>query len=234
MRKILSSIICAFIPGRKRRRRIRVRLRYPIIKQMAEFAKSFSSSDKPQIKYTYGFRAANFVVTVDNKWVFKFPLSGNAREISLREQRITDALRPISPIKIPKMEILNWRGMYVRKYEFVNGAGFRTLPKADQKKFNNTVAKQLAKFFYVVGHADPEEIRDLKVKSTEKPGIMYGWNQNDLWDNFLVNPYNGKVTCMIDWEGAGFNDFCNSFTGGTGNDAIKTALLREYLNLLKN
>jgi len=233
MRKLLVNIICGFIPGRQRRKCVRVRLRNPIIKQMAQFAKSFSKQKHPKIRYTYGFRTANFVAIVDDKWAFKFPLIGDAKEIALREKRITDALRPLSPIKIPKMEILDWNGMSVRKYEFIKGVGFRSLPKQEQLRLNDSVAQQLAQFLYVVGHADPKEIRDLKADPSEKPGIMHGWNQNDLWDNFLVDPKTSTVTGLIDWEAAGFNDFYNCFTGGTGNSAIKNALLCEYMELLK-
>ena len=119
MRKIIASIICSFVPGRTRRRRIRVRLQHPIIKKMAKFAKSFSTNKHPKVRYTYGFRTANFVVVIDDKWVFKFPLTGDAHDIAVREKRITDALRPISPVKIPDMEILDWNGMAVRRQKLM-------------------------------------------------------------------------------------------------------------------
>ena len=234
MKKIFVNLVCLFIPVRKIRRRVRVQLTHPIIRKMTAFAKSFSTNTKPKIRYTYGFRFANFVVTVDDKWVFKFPLTGDAREISIREKRITDALRSVSPLKIPKMEILDWNGVSVRRYEYIHGIGFHKLSNADQIAHADTIAKQLAKFLYVPGMVDPKEIRDLKSKKSDKPSIMHGWNQNDLWDNFLMDPKNFKITGVIDWESANFNDFYVYFTSGTGNRVVKKALLREYLKIIRN
>ncbi len=230
MKKLLVNILCMFVPGRHRRAMLRVRLNYPI-RRWTRFAKSFSHKPNPYVKYTYGHRCINFVVNIDNKYVFKFPLKTDGHEISIREKRITDALRPISPIKIPKMDIVEFDGMAIRKYEYVNGVGFHALDRKTQDAHIERIAKQLAKFFFVVGMSDPREIRDLKPKKNDKPSIMHGWNQNDLWDNFMLNPKTFDVVAMIDWEEAGFNDFHRRFSGGTGNGLAKATLLREYLKL---
>jgi hypothetical protein len=230
MMKILANILCAFVPSRHGRRMLRLRFGYPIRKWI-RFAKSFSSSRHTQVSCTCGYRGINFVVNIDNKYVFKFPLRTDGAEIALREKRITDALRPISPIKIPKMELLEFDGMTVRKYECVNGIGFHAMNRQIQNAHAEKIAKQLAKFLYVVGMANPREILDLKNNKKDAPAIMHGWSQNDLWDNFIMNPKTFDVIAMIDWEDAGFNDFYNCFTGGTGNHVVKSALLREYLKL---
>ena len=166
--------------------------------------------------------------------MFKFPFdSDNGKEISIREKRITDCLRSISPVKIPDMEIIEWNGIFVRKYEYVSGVGFRNLSRKEQNENAEKIAKQLAKFLYVVGKSDPAEIADLKNNKSDKPSMMHGWNQNDLWDNFIMNPTNFEIVGIIDWESAGFNDFYDCFTHGTKNSIIKTCLLREYLKLAK-
>ena len=61
--------------------------------------------------------------------------------------------------------------------------------------------------------------------------MMYGWNQNDLWDNFLLNPKTYDVVAAIDWEGATYGSFQKCFTSGTHNKKTKSALLREYMKL---
>ena len=229
MKKLLINILCGFIPGRNRRNRIRMELNNPI-RKWTRFAKSFSDKKYPNVKYTYGFRCVNFVVTIDDKWVFKFPLKTDGWAIAEREQRIVDALRAISPIKIPEMEVLGFNGMAVRKYECIHGGvGFHHLDKKTQNKNADIIAKQLARFLYVIGNADPIEIRDLKKYKSDKPSIMHGWNQNDLWDNFIMDPKTFKIIGIIDWEDAGFNDFYDCFTNGTKNNVVKDALLREYL-----
>lgn len=230
MKKLLINIICGFIPGRARRNAIRMELNNPI-RKWTKFAKSFSDKKHPHVKYTYGHRCANFVVNIDNKYVFKFPLKSGAKDIAIREKRITDALRPISPIKIPKMEILDFDGLAVRKYEYIDGIGFHQLSREEQNKIVPVIAKQLANFLYVIGKSDPKEIADLKSNKTDKPSMMHGWYQNDLWDNFIMNPKNFKIVGFIDWEGAVFGDFYNVFTNGIGNSNMRRTLLPEYVKL---
>ncbi len=233
MKKFLINVLCAFVPGRHNRGGLRVRLNHPI-RKWTRFAKSFSAQKHPRVKYTYGYRCVNFVVNVDDKYVFKFPLAGDGKKVAIREKRITDALRPISPIKIPDMDILDYNGMAVRRYECVNGVGFHSLSRKTQDAIADKVARQLAQFLYVVGKSNPVAIRDLKSKKTERPSIMHGWNQNDFWDNFIMNPKTFDVIAAIDWEEAGFNDFYACFTHGTKNRRAKDALLREYLKLYMN
>ena len=231
MRKSIANIVCWFIPFKSLRKRVRLGLSTPIRKYV-RFAKTFSSSKHPHVKLAYGYRCRNVVVILDNKYVFKFPRGdSNGWEISEREKRITDALRPISPIKIPAMEIFDFNGIAVRRYEYVSGVSFNSLDDATQVKHTKKIAKQVARFLYVIGAADPREIRDLKPRGAKRPSMMYGWNQNDLWDNFLLNPKTYDVVAAIDWEGATYGSFQRCFTSGTHNKKTKSALLREYMKL---
>ena len=63
----------------------------------------------------------------------------------------------------------------------------------------NHIAKQIANFLYVVAKSDPKEIRDLKPNKNEKPGFLYGWNQGDIWQNFMLDD-KFNITFFIDWE----------------------------------
>ena len=230
MKKVLVNILCWFIPFKSLRKRVRLSFSVPV-RQYVNFAKSFSSSKHPRIKLVYGYRCVNLVVIVDDKFVFKFPRDNDGWDIATREKRITDALRSVSPIKIPEMEIIDFNGIAVRKYECIKGIGFHSLDDATQNAHADKIAKQLAMFLYKVGIADPASIRDLKPSKVARPSIMCGWNQNDLWDNFILNPKTYDVVAVIDWEGAAFIEFDRFFTGGTHNSKIRRALLREYLKL---
>ncbi|MBR3511102.1 MAG: hypothetical protein IKN73_03505 [Alphaproteobacteria bacterium] len=212
MKKLLINIICGFIPNRNRRNRIRMQLKYHnTIVKMIEFAKSHSTKKHPKIKTSIGFGCHNFVVIVDDSMVFKFPIKTDGKEIAIREKRITDALRPLSSIKIPKMEIINWNNITVRKYEFIRGVSLDSFSIKKRIKYADIIIKQLAKFLYEIGQADPKEIRDLKPTPHKKPSFMYGWYQNDLWYNFIMDPKTLKIKAFIDWEGTTFCDFGKRF-----------------------
>ena len=233
MKKILINIICGFIPGRNTRNRVRMRLKHwRLMHNMLKFAKSFSDKKHPQIRTAIGYGCHNFVVIVDKKFVFKFPIKTNGIEIAEREKRITDALRPISSIKIPKMEIINWNNMAVRKYEFVGGRTLESFTKEEKQKYAKIITTQLAKFLYEIGTADPAEIRDLKPNKNEKPYFMHGWCQNDLWYNFMMDEKTLKIKAFIDWEGTSFGDYHKCFTyGKIHNSFLRTSLLEEYTKL---
>ncbi len=233
MKKILVNIICGFIPERNTRNRIRLRLNnLAVMRKMVKFAKTFSDKKHPQIKTSIGYGCNNFVVIVDKKFVFKFPFKSNGIAIAEREKRITDALRPISSIKIPKMEIINWNNMAVRKYEFVGGRTLESFSREEKQKYATIITKQLAAFLYEIGMADPIEIRDLKPKKNDKPNFMHGWCQNDLWYNFMMDEKTFKIKAFIDWEGVSFCDFHKCFTSGKfHNSVLRKSLLEEYTKL---
>jgi len=228
MRKVLANIISGFIPGRRNRHYVRARLKTPIRKYV-RFVKTFSDSRHPDVRMVFGYRCANFVLILDNKYVFKFPIRNDGRAVSEREKRITDALRPISPIKIPKMEIFDCDGVAVRRYEYVAGVGYHALDEQTQIKYADKIAKQIAKFLFVVGGADPAAIRNLKPLRSMRAEMMRGWNICDMWENIILDPKTMNVRAVIDWEGAQFGDFHTLFTNGRRNTICQTPLLREYL-----
>ena len=244
MKNLLIRIICCFIPGRNRRNRIRMRLKnHKKMKQMVKFAKSFSNKKHPKIKTSIGFGCKNFVVIVDKNLVFKFPFKTDGKDIAIREQRITDALRPISSIRIPKTTIIYWNNLAVRKYKFVAGISLESLSKKDRLKNIDIITKQLAKFLYEIGTADPKEIRDLKPIPNAKPSFMCGWYQNDLWYNFLMDKKTLKIKSFIDWEDASFCDFQSCFKQNylknikskkTYNICLRDALLHKYVDIYMN
>lgn len=233
MRNFFIKFVCRFIPNRITRNRVRF-LWYnrAYVKKCINFIKSLG--DFKDIKKIVGHGSRNLVVTVDDKYVFKFPRSGDGYEKSLREKRITDAFRQISPIKIPKMEILDFDGIAVRKYPFIKGVNLECFPtKKVPHDIEVKIAKQLAKFLYVIGQSDLKELRDLKPQAKDKPSILYGWCQNDLKYNFIMNPKTFDIVAIIDWEEADFNDFCRLFTHEKDYCSVFNAVLREYLKFYR-
>ena len=231
MKKQFIKFLCRFIPNRTKRNRTRFLLQNrSYVKKCVHFVKSLDNFK--ELKLIVGRGSRNLIINADNKYVFKFPGVGNGNDKSVREKRITDALRPISPIKIPDMEILDFNGITVRKYPYIDGVNLGYFnPKSVPQNIEHKIAKQLANFLYVIGTSDPTQIRDLKQKANAKPSILCGWCQNDIKYNFIMNPKTFDIVAIIDWEDAGFNDFYNLFTYEKDYRSVMTAVLKEYIKL---
>lgn len=231
MKAELIKFVCRFIPNRTTRNRVKFLLNnHEYVRRCIKFVKS--QGEFRDIKKVVGRGSRNLVIIADKKWVFKFPGIGDGNEKTIREKRITDALRPISPINIPNMEILDFDGIAVRRYPYIDGINLgHFAPKNIPSHIENKIAKQLANFLYVIGKSDPKELRDLKTVPQKKPSILHGWCQNDIKYNFIMHPKTFDVIAIIDWEDTGFNDFCAMFTYEKDYRSLATAVLREYLKL---
>lgn len=210
-RRFFANIICGFVPGRDRRRLVRVLLNSDVAKYL-RFIKSDVGARPRKIKYFVGYQARSLLVSADDKYIYKFPLRrDNSDDLARREFRIVNALRDLSPLYVPPVQLLEYNGRVVRKYEFIRGTQFRHLPTDVAYRHMNKIAKQIAACMYKIGCADPMEIHDLKPNKSDAPAYKYGWTQGDIYDNFLVDEQTGNVLAMIDWEDAYFGDFSRLF-----------------------
>jgi len=242
MRHLISNIVCGFIDKKSVRDKVRTMIRYPQTHEYIRYIKHISRGMKNRkIRTTVGYGCNNFIIILNEKYVYKFPLQSDGRDVALREKRITDAFAKISPIKIPKMEILQYGDIYVRKYEFAKGSLLTDIKPSVIMAHSEHIAKQLAQFLYVIGTADPVEIRDLKPTKTTKPDFMYGWFQGDIWQNFMLDEKTFDITYFIDWEGTEFADFRTSLRIASHNwdkfgyMGIIVDVMYEYAKLyLKN
>ena len=190
------------------RKKVRTLLYYPRkTYESVRFVRNYArkhNMKKCKIKIKVGWICLNLIVVLNEKYVFKFPIKTDGRQIAEREKRITDALRVVSPIKIPKMEIIPYKDIVVRKYEFAHGTLLSEMDASVVTEHANYIGKQIAKFLYVLAKYDPIEIRDLKPDANDKPGFLYGWNHGDIWQNFMINPRTFDITYFIDWESVNF------------------------------
>jgi len=185
--------------------KICIRIMHPEIVRYIRFVKrNYSNGKKCKIKTAYGRGWKNVVIILDKKYVFKFPFASRdrnfVRRVSTTEKRVVDAFRKISPIYIPKMELIDWDGLIIRKFEYVSGKQITDFnPDKISAENRKKIAKQLAEFVWTIKQSDPKELRDLKKNPKEKPDMLHGWVHADLATNFLLDK-NFNVVAVIDWE----------------------------------
>ena len=238
MRHLVSNIVCGFIWSKKLRDLVRTMIRFPQTHDYVRYVRHFAKNMKQRkIKKIVGYGCKNFIVILNNKHVFKFPLLTDGKEISIREKRIVDAFYGISPIKIPLMKIIPYKNIYIRKYEFATGTLLTDVKPAVIAQHQEHIAKQIAKFMYEIGRTDPKEIRDLKPNQNAKPDFLYGWFQHDIWQNFMLDTKTFDITFFIDWEQTAFEDFrpalytCSHNWDKFGYRGIMVNILSEYSKL---
>ena len=207
MHHFLSNVVCLFIPIKTLRDKVRVMIRYPKTLSYINWVRRYARGmNECKIKTRVGRGCRNFVVILNDKYVFKFPLFTDGRDIAYREKRIVDALAPVAPIKIPAMKIIHYKNIVIRRYEFAHGTLLSDVDINTVSNHRIHIAKQIANLLYVIGKTDPRDIRDLKDNPNDKPGYLYGWFQGDIWQNFMLDE-NCNITYFIDWEDTKFQSF---------------------------
>ena len=237
--KFLATIICGFIPSRALRHRIRIFMNNPSIRTYVRFVRDWADENcggVQSLRMSFGVGGKNLVVLLNRAHVFKFPLDTVNKTIVTNELKICDALRPISPIYIPELEIINWHGILVRRYEYVAGKLLCDFSVSQIMQNREKLATQLANFMNVIGRANPMSLRDLKPSPNARAGYMYGWFQNDIGQNFLMDD-EFNIVGFIDWEGAAFCDWrptlrmAERFWNKNGYRGLMTDVLSEYSRL---
>lgn len=236
VKKFLVNLACGFIPSKSVRHRVRVRAQFDI-KSYVDFAVRDAGLVRPTVRTYQGHNGMKKIIVVLNNTVaYKFPLVDARADSPRREKMFADAFRNVSPVRLPKMELLQFRGMDVLKYEFITGQTLATMRARDVRRHADKIASQLAAFIYQIGMSDPVKLKSLKPRGA-KPGFMFGWYHGDIGGNFIVNPETGDIAAFIDWETAGFCDWTNDIMAayrfmskrGFGDVMMRTVL--EYGHL---
>ena len=128
IRKFFTNAICGLIYNKETRKRMRVILNSDMIGYIRFIQKTTGLRPK-KIKTFIGYQARNLLISINDKYIFKFPLRrSDSNDLALREKRIVDALAPFSPIYIPPVKILQYKDKVVRQYDFLPGVQLRKLP----------------------------------------------------------------------------------------------------------
>lgn len=195
------NVISGMIPSKRMRHRVRTRLTYDIGKYI-DFAKNDAGRPNARVRTYSGHGGMKkIIVVLDDEIAYKFPLVPAKYDTPKREKMFADAFRDVSPVHIPKMEIVQFNGVDVLKYEFLTGKTLVDMDAETIKRHSDKIAKQLAAFMFEIGRSDPKSIRKLKPRGA-KPEMFVGWYHNDIGGNFVVNPATGDIVAFIDWESA--------------------------------
>lgn len=232
IRHFFSNLICGLIPNQSRRKHVRVILNSDV-GAYKKFIRHDLGGEKLRIRTAVGFRAKNLIIIANDKFVYKFPLRNReSNAMSVREKRVVDVFKRISPIYIPGVELLKFKDDYVRKYEYINGLRFDQMSDDDINANMDIWATQIAEFLYTIGMSDPKSIRDLRPDDAAQPHPFYGWYHGDIDSNFMIDAKTKKIIAIIDWEDCRYGDFSNIwFSRMPRGNEFMSRVYDQYLKL---
>jgi len=229
------DFLCTFIPSRTTRNRIRKEKLYDWRKKYKALKKKYPDLNFHHTKMIKGGWNIGFIV--DKRYVFKIRKAFDANipiEKITREKRITDAFTNVSPLRIPKIEIIKAGKYTFFKYDFIHGKNLNKFSLRTIKKYKQTLGKQLADFIYAIHNHNASEIDDLRGNT-----FGDGWNHNDICNNIIVDKKSMKITGIIDWEYSNWdileNEFrnCVAFSKKMKKSGILTEIRQEYEKKIK-
>lgn len=229
------DFLCTFIPSRTTRNRIRKEKLYDWRKKYKALKKKYPDLNFYRTKMIKGGWNIGFIV--DKRYVFKIRKAFDANipiEKITREKRITDAFTNVSPLRIPKIEIIKAGKYTFFKYDFIPGKNLNKFSLRTIKKYKQTLGKQLADFIYAIHNHKASEIDDLRGNT-----FGDGWNHNDICNNIIVDKKSMKITGIIDWEYSNWdileNEFrnCVAFSKKMKKSGILTEIRQEYEKKIK-
>ena len=228
----ICDILCWLIPSRSRRDTIRRVHLYDWRNKYNALRRAFPELNFRHTRIIKGGWNIGFIV--DKKYVFKirkrFDANTPAEKI-MREKRITDAFRAISPFKIPHIEIVTTNGFTFFKYDFIPGHNLNTCSESCIKINAHKIGKQLAQFINAIHNARPSSIEDLRTTDGD------GWNHNDICNNIIINKKTMNVVGLIDWEYSGWGKLDTEFKNITRfskkirNSGLGDIVIQEYKKL---
>ena len=229
----ICDFFCCFIPNKRLRNKIRTEKLYDWKNKYKALKKKYPALNFRRTKMIKGGWNIGFIV--DKKYVFKIRKSFDKSlpiEKIEREKRITDAFANISPLRIPKIEIIK-SGKYIfYKYDFIPGKNLNTFSMNAIQKNKQKLGNQLAEFIYYIHNHNPKEIADLKGDR-----LGDGWNHNDICNNIIVNKKTMDIIGIIDWEYSGWGfletefENCIKFSKKMKASGIIAIIKDKYIKL---
>ncbi|MBD5388826.1 hypothetical protein HDR63_01045 [bacterium] len=168
--------------------------------------------DWPHMRLAKGGGSLAFIFD-RNQCVFKVRKhyeTDNSDERFAREKRITDAIAPIVPVRVPHIDLIQAGPFLFYKSDFIPGRVLVDLPLKKIRAHREKIGAQLGRVIFSLFNADLAQLSDMRKPNA---GDDYGMTHGDMCSNIIVNPDTMDVVGIIDWEYAGFRSLKDEFTG---------------------
>lgn len=234
----ICDFLCSLIPIKQLRHRLRRDQLYDWRRKYDALRATFPELNFHHTKMIKGGWNIGFII--DKKYVFKIRKAfdkNTPTDKIMNEKRITDALRGVSPVLIPKIDIIHTDEYTFFKYDFIPGRNMNTYSLRQILKHKTLWGQQLGEFIYYIHNARPEQIDDMRGDR-----VGDGWNHNDICNNVIIDTKTQKIVALIDWEYSGWGTLetemhnTTAFSKKIKESGIGDVIRTSYLNLagLKN
>ncbi len=203
--------ISYFIPFRGVRTWFRLNKCYDYKNKLRAIRAATPELDWGKMRLAKGGGSLAFIIDDTVFKVRKFHKHDNSAEKFEREKRITDAVAPVLPVAVPKIELIQAGPYLFYKTHFIPGRVLVDLPLKRIIANNDKIGKQIGQIIYSLFNADLKTLRDMMPKDAKKRGL--GMVHGDMCSNIIVNPNTMDVVGIIDWEYAYFNSLWYEFYG---------------------
>ena len=155
----------------------------------------------------------------DNQCVYKvrkYYERDNSVEKFEYEKRITDAIAPVLPIRVPHVELIQTNPYLFYKTTFIPGRVLVDLPLTRIREHREKIGRQLGNVIYTLFNTDFPQLADLQAERATQwnlPADDIGLTHGDMCSNIIVNPDTMDGVGIIDWEYAGYTSLKNEFIG---------------------
>lgn len=195
--------ISYFIPFRGARTWFRLNKCFDYKNKLRAIRAAMPGLNWGKVRLAKGGGSLAFIVDDTVFKVRKYHLKDKSAEKFEREKRITDAIAPIMPVAVPKIELIQAGQYLFYKTQFIPGRVLVDMPLKRIIENKEKIGKQIGETIYALFNADIKSLRDMKPKDAKKRelGLVHG----DMCSNIIVNPETMDVVGIIDWEYAHYN-----------------------------
>lgn len=203
--------ISYFIPFRGARTWFRLNKCYDYKNKLRAIRAATPELNWDKMRLAKGGGSLAFIVEDTVFKVRKFHKHDNSEKKFEREKRITDAVAPVLPVAVPKIELVQAGHYLFYKTHFIPGRVLVDLPLKRIIANNDKIGKQIGQIIYALFNADFKSLRDIRPKDAKKHG--FGLVHGDMCSNIIVNPDTMDVVGIIDWEYAFYSSLWYEFYG---------------------